>query len=368
MSQPLLLIPTPLAITVQDWLVVLDSAIQSDSNDDKAVTKAKYDKRQHQKKVQKDQKVAEEAVAQERVEAECWEREVAELSLAEGSQGQGGPQADHMTCAWCTKAKVNCTYELAKATSTKKVWKCIVLAESMSPRASEKKKCACAKSLEVEVVGGSLQAKKGKSVTHNTLITGGQYAISTAIDWHTKEMVQLQQMVKMLGSLHHHMIKSMAELLQEMMYPELELPASQVSGGTSPSFKSEGEYHKKNETEAERQNDTGNIAKYKVLVLQRDKPEVYICTRSDQTESKMKVLLEMASSVGSWGSLYKGMKGVGGLDITARAMKRTWAVGSGASLKAPESTWRGVGSGSAQGRGDLGGNEDVGGDVGRGVG
>ncbi|KAI6104943.1 hypothetical protein EDD16DRAFT_1524525 [Pisolithus croceorrhizus] len=85
----------------------------------------------------------------------------------------------------------------------------------------------------------------------------------------------------------------------------------------------------------------------------------------------------MAGSVGSQESLYKGTKGMGRLDMyspyrgvtsTARVMKRTWTVGSGASLKAPESTWRGVGSGSAQGRGDLGGNEDDGGDIGRGVG
>ncbi|KAI6094184.1 hypothetical protein EDD16DRAFT_1526802 [Pisolithus croceorrhizus] len=263
MSQPSLLIPTPLATAVQDWLAVLDSAIQSDSDDNEA-----------------DQKVAEEAVAWERVEAECWEREVAELcrqeeaehwereenehqekeenecqerevegrgsqshdsvvcssalaesnpALAEGSQSQGGPQVDHMTCAWCTRAKVDCTYKLAKATSTKKVWKCIVLAESMSLRASEKKKHAQAKSPEVEVVGGSLQAEKGKSVACDTSITSGLYAIAAAIDWHTEEMVQLWQMVKMLGSLHCHMIESMAELLQETMYPEPELPTESGS-------------------------------------------------------------------------------------------------------------------------------------------
>ncbi|KAI6107198.1 hypothetical protein EDD16DRAFT_1712554 [Pisolithus croceorrhizus] len=296
MSQPSLLIPTPPATAVQDWLAVLDSAIQSDSNNDEAVTKAKYDERQHQKKVQKDQKLAEEAVAQERVEAECQEREAVELhrqeeaehwereenkhwekeenecwekevnecwewevqaqvasqvegrglqscdsvvsssvqaesnpALAEGSQSQGGPQADHVTCAWCARAKVNCTYELAKATSTRKVWKHVVPAESMSLTASEKKKCAWAKSLGVEVVGGSLQAEKGKSVTHDTSITSGLYAIAAVIDWHTEEMVQLWQMVKMLGSSHHHVIKSMVELLQETTYPEPELPAESGS-------------------------------------------------------------------------------------------------------------------------------------------
>ncbi|KAI6121056.1 hypothetical protein EDD16DRAFT_1517897 [Pisolithus croceorrhizus] len=72
-------IPTPLATTVWDWLVVLDSAIQSDSDNDKAVTKAKYDERQCWKRVQKEQKAAEEAAAWERAENECWEREAAEL-------------------------------------------------------------------------------------------------------------------------------------------------------------------------------------------------------------------------------------------------------------------------------------------------
>ncbi|KAI6095887.1 hypothetical protein EDD16DRAFT_1526160 [Pisolithus croceorrhizus] len=316
MSHPLSLMPTPLATTVQDWSAVLDSAIQSDSNNDEAVAKAKYDERQHQKKAQKDQKAAEEAAAQERVEAECQEREAVELHrqeeaerwereenehqereenehqereenehqereaqawvasqvegggsqshdpevslstpaesnpvLAEGLQSQGGPQADHMTCARCARAEVDCTYELAKASKhgkkscdrclsmkeqcvpagTKKVQKCVVPAESMSPRASEKKKHAQAKSPEVEVVGGSSQAEKGKSVACDTSITSGLYAIAAAIDWHTEEMVQLWQTVKTLGSSHCHVIKSMAELLQEMTYPELELPTESGS-------------------------------------------------------------------------------------------------------------------------------------------
>ncbi|KAI6167712.1 hypothetical protein EDD17DRAFT_1751104 [Pisolithus thermaeus] len=276
MSQPSLLMPTPPATAVWDWSAVPDSAIQSNSDNDKAVTKAKYDERQHQKKVQKDQKAAEEAAAQERAEAEHWEREVVELCRQEeaecqereenecqekeenehwereeaqawvASQIEGGgsqscdPEVSSSTLAESNPvlaegAEVNCTYELAKAkqcipASTKKVWKCIVLAESTSPRASEKKKRAWAKSLEVEVVGGSSQAKKGKSVTCDTSITGGLYAIAAMIDWHTKEMAQLWQMVKMLGSSHCHVIESMAELLQEMTYPEPELPTESGSG------------------------------------------------------------------------------------------------------------------------------------------
>ncbi|KAI6109040.1 hypothetical protein EDD16DRAFT_1711553 [Pisolithus croceorrhizus] len=59
-------------------------------------------------------------------------------------------------------------------------------------------------------------------------IIRGLYAIAEAIDWHTEEMVQLQQMVKLLSSSHHHVIKSMVELLQETTYPvpqALEVPA-----------------------------------------------------------------------------------------------------------------------------------------------
>ncbi|KAI6094265.1 hypothetical protein EDD16DRAFT_1707491 [Pisolithus croceorrhizus] len=88
MSQPLSLIPTPSATTVQDWLAVLDSAIQSNSNDDEAVAKAKYNERQHWKKAQKDQKVAEEAVAWERAEAKRQEREVVELHRQEEAECQ----------------------------------------------------------------------------------------------------------------------------------------------------------------------------------------------------------------------------------------------------------------------------------------
>ncbi|KAI6108440.1 hypothetical protein EDD16DRAFT_1523027 [Pisolithus croceorrhizus] len=324
MSQPSSLMPIPLATAVRDWSAVPDSAIQSDSDDDEAVAKAKYDERQRRKKARKDQKAAEEAAAWERAEAERREREAAELrrqeeaecrereeserwereenerwekeeterrereenerrereaqaraasqtegggsqshdpkvsSLtlaesnpvpAEGSQSQGGSQADHVTCARCARAEVDCTYELAKASkrgkkscdrcssmkeqcmpaSTKKVRKRVVPAESMSPRASEKKKRAWAKSPEVEVVGGSSQAKKGKSVACDTSITGGLYAIAAAIDRHTEEMAQLRQTVKTLGSSHRHVIESMAELLQETTYAELELPAESGS-------------------------------------------------------------------------------------------------------------------------------------------
>ncbi|KAI6102067.1 hypothetical protein EDD16DRAFT_1525689 [Pisolithus croceorrhizus] len=368
MSQPSLLMPIPPATAVRDWLAVPDSAIQSDSDDDEAVAKAKYDERQRRKKARKDQKAAEEAAAQERAEAERREREAAKLCRqeeaerrereenerrekeeterrereenerqereanecrereaqarvasqtegggsqsrdpevssptpaesnpvpAEGSQSQGGSQADHVTCARCARAEVDCTYELAKATGTKKVRKCVVPAESTSPRAGEKKKRARAKSPEVEVVGGSSQAEKGKSVARDTSITSGLYAIAAAIDRHTEEMAQLQQTVKTLGNSHHHVIESMAELLQETTYAEPELPAEsgmkmviRKSRDTGPSFQSEGEYREKSETKAERQNDTGNVAKYKVPVLRRDKPEVNVCTGSDQTESK----------------------------------------------------------------------------------
>ncbi|KAI6108509.1 hypothetical protein EV401DRAFT_1891865 [Pisolithus croceorrhizus] len=271
MSQPLLHIPTPLATAVQGWSAVLDSAIQSDSDDDKAVMKAKYDKRQHQKKAQKDQKAAEEAAAWERAEAECQEREAAELHRWEeaehqekeenehqekeenehqerevnkcwereveawvASQVKGTGSQSHHSVHWQRGHRVKGGHcwqkqEQCMLAGTKKVWKCVVLAESTSPRAGEKKKHAWAKSLEVEVVGGSSQTEKGKSVTCDTSITSGLYTIATVIDWHTEEVAQLWQMVESLGSLHHQVIKSIAELLQEMTYSEPELPAESGS-------------------------------------------------------------------------------------------------------------------------------------------
>ncbi|KAI6103319.1 hypothetical protein EDD16DRAFT_1700560 [Pisolithus croceorrhizus] len=230
MSQPLLLMPTPPATAVQDWLAVLDSAIQSDSDDDEAVAEeaAAWERAEaeHQEREVAELHRQEEAECQEREENECWEKEENEHWEREVNehqewevQAQAASQTEGGGSQSCDPE------EQCMPTGTKKVWKCIVLAESMSLRAGEKKKHAWAKSLEVEVVGGSLQAKKGKSVACDTSITGGLYAIATMIDWHTKEMAQLWQMVKTLGSLHHHVIESMAELLQEMMYPELELPA-----------------------------------------------------------------------------------------------------------------------------------------------
>ncbi|KAI6165085.1 hypothetical protein EDD17DRAFT_1505974 [Pisolithus thermaeus] len=254
MSQPLSLMPTPPATAVWDWSVVLDSAIQSDSDDDEAVAEEAAAREraeaEHWEREAVELHRQEEAERQEREENECWEKEENECWEREENecwereaQAQVASQVEGRGLQSCDpeywqrghrvrgghKAEVNCTYKLAKATSTKKVQKCIVLAESTSLRAGEKKKRAWAKSLEVEVVGGSLQAKKGKSVARDTLITSGLYAIATTIDQHTKEMAQLWQMVKTLGSSHHHVIESMAELLQEMTYPEPELPAESGS-------------------------------------------------------------------------------------------------------------------------------------------
>ncbi|KAI6094045.1 hypothetical protein EV401DRAFT_2084855 [Pisolithus croceorrhizus] len=217
MSQSSLLMPTPPATTVWDWLAVLDSAIQSDSDDDKAV--------------------AEEAAAWERAEAECREREVAELHRQEEAERwereenerREKEENEHWEREENEGSQSRDPEEQCVPAGTKKVQKHVVPAESASPRAGEKKKHAWAKTPEVEVVGGSSQAEKGKSVACDTSITGGLYTIAAMIDRHTKEMVQLQQTVKTLGSSHCHMIKSMAELLQEMTYPEPELPAESSS-------------------------------------------------------------------------------------------------------------------------------------------
>ncbi|KAI6108693.1 hypothetical protein EDD16DRAFT_1522901 [Pisolithus croceorrhizus] len=242
MSQPLSLIPTPLATAVQDWLLLKPNMMRG-STGRRCEKIKRWQRRLQPRRGQRLSTgrerwwscIGRRKLSTRREENECWEKEENEHWEREANKHQeweaqawAASQFEGRVSQSCDP-EVDCTYELAKATGTKKVWKCIVLVESTSLRAGEKKKHAQAKSLEVEVVGGSLQAEKGKSVACDTLITGGLYTIATAIDWHTEEMAQLWQMVKMLGSLHHHMIESMVELLQETTYPEPELPAESGS-------------------------------------------------------------------------------------------------------------------------------------------
>ncbi|KAI6104901.1 hypothetical protein EDD17DRAFT_1513221 [Pisolithus thermaeus] len=179
MSQPSSHIPTPLATAVLDWLVVPDSAIQSDGDDNEAVAKAEYNERQHWKKEaaaweraeneHQEREAAElhrqeEAECWEREENKCWEREVDkhwewEVLAWAASQVKGTGSQSHDSVHWQKGHKVRgatsrshdlCLEQCVPA-STKKVWKCVVAEESTSPRASEKKKHVRAKSLEVEI-------------------------------------------------------------------------------------------------------------------------------------------------------------------------------------------------------------------------
>ncbi|KAI6102898.1 hypothetical protein F5141DRAFT_1065489 [Pisolithus sp. B1] len=237
MSQPSSHIPTPPATTVQDWLAVLDSAIQSNSDNDGGHCKSqeRAENKCWEREVVELHR-QEEVEHWEREENECWEREMQACGEWE-SMERCETQADSWVRSTGTQshdlvAEVKCTYKLAKAIGMKKAQKCIMPEGSTSPRAGEKKKCVRAKSPEVEIVGGSSQTEKGKGVAHDTLITRGLYAIA-----------------KSLGSLHHHVIESMVELLQETTYLVLEVPAK--SGSEESAVESPGDTNAKGELDEE---------------------------------------------------------------------------------------------------------------------
>ncbi|KAI6114203.1 hypothetical protein F5141DRAFT_1062681 [Pisolithus sp. B1] len=216
MSQPPSHIPTPLATAVWDWAAVPDSAIWSDSNDNEVIAKAKWEEAQHWEQ--------EEIECQEKAEGNHWElaeHQEREAQAHQEQESMGRHEAQHQQRV--PKAKGGCQLSTCPVLGTKKSQKHVmpeetvgtktkcVPEESMSLRAGEKKKHVRAKSPEVEI----------------------------AIDWHTEEMVQLQQMVKLLSSSHRHVIKSMVELLQETTYPvpqALEVPAESSSEESAIDF------------------------------------------------------------------------------------------------------------------------------------
>ncbi|KAI6106898.1 hypothetical protein EDD16DRAFT_1523485 [Pisolithus croceorrhizus] len=154
---------------------------------------------------------------QERAEAACQElaehqdrEEQAHLRAGVCGETQGMGRQSGWECeGTVTRSSVECTYELVKASKhgkkscdqcssmkeqcvpvgVKKSQKHVVLEEAvqtsmkcvleekMSPRASKKKKHMRAKSLEVEIVEEGSQAKRGKGVPHDMLISQGPYAI-----------------------------------------------------------------------------------------------------------------------------------------------------------------------------------------------
>ncbi|KAI6106895.1 hypothetical protein EV401DRAFT_1892288 [Pisolithus croceorrhizus] len=234
MSQPPSHIPTPLATAVWDWAAVPDSAIWSDSNDNEVIAKGKYDERQHWRRAQKEQKAAEEATAWERVESEHQEREAAGLHRWEEAEHweqeeiecQEKAEGNHWELAEHQEREAQAHQEQESMRRHEAQMDSLVRSarhQQRVPRA----KGGCQLST-CPVLGTKKSQKHVMPEETVGTKTKGLYAIAEAIDWHTEEMVQLQQMVKLLSSSHHHVIKSMVELLQETTYPvpqALEVPA-----------------------------------------------------------------------------------------------------------------------------------------------
>ncbi|KAI5996820.1 hypothetical protein EDC04DRAFT_2612641 [Pisolithus marmoratus] len=85
----------------------------------------------------------------------------------------------------------------------------------MSPRASDKKKWAQAKSLEVEVQARPLRSE---SVAGEMLVAQGLHAIAAAIDQRTSKMAKHQEMAKETQCMQRQFNNCLYELLQETEY------------------------------------------------------------------------------------------------------------------------------------------------------
>ncbi|KAI5981148.1 hypothetical protein EDC04DRAFT_2617614 [Pisolithus marmoratus] len=236
-------LPTPTA--TQDWTAVPDKAIQSASEDEQEIADMKYTECQCWKRAKEEQKAAEEAAERVRVaqvEAKCQEEEACEAQAkearerAEHTQSEmpvmdeprasapvpaapgnrpgtsvlvpaesGGPGlAEGLKCV---RARVECTFELAKASKhgKKSCDQCSGLKEQL-------------KSPEVEVQAGP---SRSKSVTGEMLVAQGLHTIAAAIDWHTSEMVKHQEMAKETQRMQRQFNNCLYELLQETEYQQV---------------------------------------------------------------------------------------------------------------------------------------------------
>ncbi|KAI6044042.1 hypothetical protein EDC04DRAFT_2599651 [Pisolithus marmoratus] len=232
-------LPTPAA--TQDWTTILEEAIQLASDNDKETADVKYAKHQCWKQVRKEHKVAKEVAAHEKVEAEHlednWEmnrqsKMPVETRLrtsaptgdrpgtsvlvlaqsgspgpAESSKAKGKAKARDPVpvgpCAQCVRARVECTFELARASAEKK------------KKASDKKKWARAKGPEVEVQAGS---SRSEGVGGEMLIAWGLHAIVAAIDQHTSEMAKHREITKQTQHVQRQLNSRLYDLLQETEY------------------------------------------------------------------------------------------------------------------------------------------------------
>ncbi|KAI6038951.1 hypothetical protein EDC04DRAFT_2603460 [Pisolithus marmoratus] len=218
-------LPTPTA--TQDWTAVPDEAIQSTSEDEQETADMKYAKCQCWKQAKKEQKAAKEAAEHS-----------GGPGLAEGSKAKDKAKAHDTVpvgpCAWCVRAGVECMFELAKASKQGKKScdqcsglkeQCVLpgakkkkeqgAKEATSPRASDKKKWAQAKSLEVEV---QARPSRSKNMAGEILVARGLHAIMATIDRHTNKMPKHQEITKETQHVQRQFNDHLYELLQEMEY------------------------------------------------------------------------------------------------------------------------------------------------------
>ncbi|KAI5983952.1 hypothetical protein EDD15DRAFT_2375764 [Pisolithus albus] len=143
--------------------------------------------------------------------------------------------------------KAQCTFELAKAskrgkrlcdrcTGLKQQCKLLGVAkegkvgkrvpeDQTSPRASEKKKRARARSPEVEVVGGPSKMPEAESGGGG--LVGALHAIAEAIDQHTEEMQEHRRLAKSQHETQRWFNNHLWELLQETEYRRVETDESE---------------------------------------------------------------------------------------------------------------------------------------------
>ncbi|KAI6038477.1 hypothetical protein EDC04DRAFT_2603931 [Pisolithus marmoratus] len=151
-----------------------------------------------------------------------------EPGLAESSKVKGKAKAYDPVpispCAQCVRARVECTFELAKCPGLKE--QCVLsggskgmlrkkqaLEETTSPRAGEKKKHAQVKSPEVEVQAGPLRSKS---------VTGVGDPGGMGVTYqHTKEMAKHQQIAKESQHMQRQFNNCLFDLLQEMEYQQV---------------------------------------------------------------------------------------------------------------------------------------------------
>ncbi|KAI5980375.1 hypothetical protein EDC04DRAFT_2618805 [Pisolithus marmoratus] len=176
-------LPTP--TTTQDWSAILDEAIQLASDNDKETADAKQSEPLVETRLRMSAPTGDRLGTSVPVPAET-----GNPGLAESSKANGKAKACDLVpvgpCAWCVRAGVECTFELARA--------------------------------KVEVQAGPLRSE---NVAGEMLVARGLHAIAAAIDWHTSKMAKHWEMAKETHHMQRQFNNHLYELLQEMEYWEV---------------------------------------------------------------------------------------------------------------------------------------------------